>query len=451
MKKYVISISAALLALSTSAVTYMRVKTVDGNVVKYDVEQVLEVDFEEDPSVIDPEEEPSLAVYMAYNEFVADGGLLQLRGKGFEGESLEVDFQMKDGSVKTVKGSDITLLDKNLMSVKVPEGTGESFPIVIRNVATGDEAKSSFLFRDTRNLLIDFDSNLDLAYSTGAFEKGKDGSYNATDSIGWNNFEENYSVTGKKNQFGVFQNPEKWEGILFSPVDGLENDEIRSVFGPFKELIKADPASAKDYVVKFEVNVPKDSPTNLMTLALGFLSADEKEVVQLRPYNAFLQMSEIFWDKSDEDGSWRVASSKEFSTDGWMTVTIPMSEFMWNTAHGNYITSAHSFYEGNFSNEWDQQFFGDPKNHLSYAEKYYYVEKYLSNLTSEEGLLSYFGGFGILFDPYEYTQQPRNPKFAIDNIRIVPDDGNGAIYPKLKYGKPSQHYYLEPRVKAYKK
>lgn len=445
MKKYVISISAALLALSTSAVTYMRVKTVDGNVVKYDVEQVLEVDFEEDPSVIDPEEEPSLAVYMAYNEFVADGGLLQLRGKGFEGESLEVDFQMKDGSVKTVKGSDITLLNKNLMSVKVPEGTGESFPIVIRNVATGDEAKSSFLFRDTRNLLIDFDSNLDLAYSTGAFEKGKDGSYNATDSIGWNNLEENYSVTGKRNQFGVLHDPENWEAISFSPeAGGAVYDEVRSVFGPFKELVKANPASAKDYVVKFEVNVPKDSPTNCMTLSLGFTSAGEEVADQVRSYNAFLQMSAINWSKDVPEG-WMLVSSSEFYTDGWMTVTIPMSEFMWNVTNGNYIVSAHKFSEGDFSNEADQQFFGDPVNHLPY------VEKYSSRLTNDDDLSDYFGGFAITFNPYDGPRNSQKTKFAIDNIRIVPNDGNGAIYPKLKYGIPSQHYYMAPRRQAFKK
>lgn len=48
MKKIVLSVTAVMLAIAASAVTYMSVKTVDGQEVKYDVDNVKQVDYEKD-------------------------------------------------------------------------------------------------------------------------------------------------------------------------------------------------------------------------------------------------------------------------------------------------------------------------------------------------------------------------------------------------------------------
>ena len=121
-----------------------------------------------------------------------------------------------------------------------------------------------------------------------------------------------------------------------------------------------------------------------------------------------------------------------------------MDEFMWNFSNGNYITSAQNFTEGKFDGESDQPFFGDP-THVSY------VQKYQSKLSDDDELYEFFGGFAISFNPYDGPQNSgnKNSHFAIDNIRIVPNDGNGAYYPKLGWGVPRQHYFEAPRKSAF--
>jgi len=48
MKKIVLSVTAVMLAIAASAVTYMSVKTVDGQEVIYDLDNVKKIDYEED-------------------------------------------------------------------------------------------------------------------------------------------------------------------------------------------------------------------------------------------------------------------------------------------------------------------------------------------------------------------------------------------------------------------
>lgn len=50
MKKYLLSATVPMLAIVTGAVTYMQVKTTDDNVVKYDVDKVEQIDYEQDES-----------------------------------------------------------------------------------------------------------------------------------------------------------------------------------------------------------------------------------------------------------------------------------------------------------------------------------------------------------------------------------------------------------------
>ncbi len=390
-------------------------------------------------------------VYMMYNEFAADGDKLMLKGSSFVGDQMQVDFWLLDGTIYTAQGADVELVsnDGSQMYVKVPLGAAPSQYLTVRNAAEGKQSTCNIMFRDCRNVLVDFDTKLEMAYAVGAVAKAADGTYSMA-ALDWaSEVPALYSLTGVNN-YGVIHDADNWEGILFAPEAGdLEYDEVRTVFGPFKEAIMANPASAADYLVKFEVRVPEANPTNQMVLAFGFCSAANGVPDAVRPYCAGLQMSKVNWDKSSAEEGWKIAGAADFSTyEGkWMTVQIPMSEFMWAFSAGNYLTSAQNFSEGNFSNESDKDFFGDPINKSSY------VSKYMGKMQDEDDLYALFGGFGISFNPYDggsnTSAANKNAHFAIDNIRIVPNDGNGAYYPKLGWGVPKQHYFEAPRKNAY--
>lgn len=388
-------------------------------------------------------------VYMMYNEFAADGDILMLRGSSFVGEQMQVDFALENGTIYTAQGPDITLpsSDGSQMYVRVPWGAKAQQLLTVRNAAEGKESICGIIFRDTRNILVDFDTNVNMVSSTGAIAKGVDGSYSVAGLEWAAEVPALYTASPTKiNNYGVLHDADNWEGFSFAPeANGEVYDDVRSVYGIFKEEIKQNPASALNYLVKFEVWVPESNPTNQMVVTMGFTSAATGTPDAIRPYCAGLQMSKISWDKNSPDEGWKIASASNFSTyaGNWMTVQVPMSEFMWNFANGNYITSAQNFTEGNFGNDSDKDFFGDPTNKLGY------VTKFADRLSDDDDLYDNFGGFNMSFNPYDGNQNTsavnKNAHFAIDNIRIVPNDGNGAYYPKLGWGTPKQHYFEAPR------
>jgi len=393
-------------------------------------------------------------VYMMYNEFVADGDTLMLRGSNFVGDQMQVDFTLIDGQVYTAQGADVTLpsADGSQLYVKVPAGAAPRQFLKVRNAAEGKESICNIMFRDNRNMLIDWDTNTDVVYATGAIVKQVDGSYQmVSETIDWlDEIPQLYSAVPGKNKCGIFRDADAWEGILYAP--DAESEETRTVFGPFKNDIIANPSSASNYLVKFEVRVPASAPTKMMCLALGFATgAQEVKSApdQIRPYCAGLQMSKIDWDKSSAEEGWKLQGAANFSTyqGKWMTVQIPMDEFIWNFQNGNYITSAQNFTEGKFDNESDKQFFGDGITRASY------VSKFQSFLTKEDNMFEKFSAFAVSFNPYDGPQnassENKNSHFSIDNIRIVPNDGNGAYYPKLGWGVPKQHYFEAPRKSVF--
>ncbi len=390
-------------------------------------------------------------VYMMYNEFVADGDTLMLRGSNFVGDQMQVDFTLTNGQVYTAHGDDIILPsnDGSQMYVKVPAGAAPQQYLKVRNGAENKESVCNIMFRDTRNVFADWDNDLESLYLTGAVSKQPDGSYEmVSDVIDWlGEVPPLYSSKPGANKFGVFRDASAWEGVMFAPeANGTAYEDVRSVFGPFKEAIKANPASASSYVVKFEVRVPSEHPTKMMLLTLGFTSASAKEAAVMRPYCAGVQTSKLTWDKSSAEEGWKLSGISEFSTykGKWMTIQVPMDEFIWSFRNGKYITSAQNFTEGNFDIESDQQFFGDP-THVSY------VQKYQNKLADDEDLYEFFGGFAFSFNNIDAPEnsESKNSHFAIDNIRIVPNDGNGAYYPKLGWGVPRQHYFEAPRKSAF--
>lgn len=390
-------------------------------------------------------------VYMMYNEFVADGDWLKLKGSSFVGDQMCVDFVMSDGTSATVSGADIKLIGNNgdEMHVKVPAGAAFSQNFVVRNAAENKASVCPIMFRDYRNVLTDFDAITNYMFGSGAIEKDAEGIYSLAygdEKTAWTStVPANYSPTGVNN-FGVFNNADGWQNISFVP--GALTADNPTVFGPnFLPLIQADPASVNNYVVKFEMYVPKEFPTNYLVYTLGFSAANDDGCGESRAFCAGVQQSAITWNKDNPETGWEYEKASDFSTDGWMTVTVPMSEFMWNFQLKNYPAFAQNISEGDWGNADLQAAFGDSDNHTNYAQA---NQEAFGNSRKEK---SKWGSLIMQINPYD---GPKNAEainkaahIAIDNLRVVPNDGNGAIYPKTAFGKPSQHYYDNPRIKAF--
>ncbi len=426
--------------------------------------------------------------YMYYNEFVPDGGTLRIKGANFVGDSLQVDFRGTDGKTITVKGSDLTInaSDGSELYVKIPAGIDTSSTVVLRNASehyekdaadgsykAGDvkQTTSPILFRDSRNVLAQFDTeeNLNNLFMTGQIDKATDGSYTLTgDAADANIIANNYSF-GTSNKYAVFNDLGDFYSLVYAPLTAKSPTvaEDATVFGKFFDQCKAGNLDINNMAVKFEINVPSGYPTDGVTFSCGFCSNDKTDLsTPVRTWCAPIMMSEISWNKAGD--SWSASSASSFTTDGWMTVTIPMSEFIWNIAGKNFTTSAQNFIESTWANfteadvkamygDWQTDAYANanpstsanPTNHLSYTKAYGTEAMVPEDGESEPGVI--YGGFYISVNPYDNGYNSGNSFIAcIDNLRIVPNDGNGAIYPKIKYGKASQHYYISPRTSAYK-
>ena len=53
---------------------------------------------------------------------------------------------------------------------------------------------------------------------------------------------------------------------------------------------------------------------------------------------------------------------------------------------------------------------------------------------------------GIVFGQTDQPNESSHPFIAVDNLRIVPKDNNGAVYPMLKWGKPTRDFYICPNI-----
>jgi hypothetical protein len=219
---------------------------------------------------------PSPVINSVKSEYVEDGGIIELRG----------DFYFNPLVTFTgdVNG-EIVSVEKTLLKVKVPEGA-QVGPVTVKT-AFG-KAVSKFLFRDDRNTIINFDDKGHVTWTAPTFAG------------------ENNGVRPLTGKFAMFSDPEfgewKWN-----------NPTTLWFFAPernsgAKQLAVGNP---NDFVVKFEINVP----------------------VLWEDFNLLIFMSPYANDHGYDNASfarfqpWRAGG---FKTDGWETVTIPLSAFQYS-------------------------------------------------------------------------------------------------------------------------
>ena len=219
-------------------------------------------------------------------EYVETGGTAVIQGNFFvdnTGTPLQVFFP---GNIP----GEVTSLSIDEIKVTVPEGVGAG-PIQVKTIYGA--TRSSFYFRDDRNMVVNFD--------------------NLTAAGGWRS-----GVIGNSNPAPVSGNYVRFSGAMAGGAgvtwneDGFSFDLWPQANGrpdaPFYT------GEIKDAVIKFEVNVV--APWESAALQMIFT-----------PYSVTGQNSYIA-DASVPRGLWIPwQATGTFKTDGWITVSFPLSDF----------------------------------------------------------------------------------------------------------------------------
>jgi hypothetical protein len=341
------------------------------------------------------------AAYLFYNEFTVAGQPLKIKG-GEYAKGAKVSVLFNDGNGFNLASPKVEVKGNNEIWAVVPENVANSFPVMIVNGS--DSIKTDVLFRDARNIIVDFDNKKDQLYISGAAEK----------------YANLFSLN--TGDYGVFDDIKSWQAIVYQSARENAKAADSTVFGSFTNDILNKQLNIREFAIKFEVNVPKDHPIIGEVFEFGFCSGnDEDPIGNIRNCAAYWCPSEYVWIK--ETDSWEIDNAKPFYTDGWMTVTIPFSELLWKSK--NMSICADASHNGQYTNgAWT-----DYKHHYNYAQ-----------LHADPTEVERWGGFTINVNEYGSCLRREKYKVAMDNIRIVPNDGAGALYLKKDYGVPQRHY-----------
>ncbi len=385
---------------------------------------------------------PAPSIKMFRSEFVPEGGTLRIAGNAFlsvGGDELEVFFYGEDGEL--IKAEYDVKNDGKELLVKVPAGVADSKPVLVRNQF--GECESPMLFRDKRNVFLDFDNVL-ASDLHGALD---------TFSYDWNDFVKSSSKFDKfeamKSAMGGM--PEGCDGYyaaITTPTEfGFNTDEMiyftpysqgmeeKSLMGEFEDM------DLDKMVLKFEVLIPKEIPlAQWFYIVFSAYGAEDdlcndkykkpvncgyfsRDMTDLNSWNeeaqtcegkgdgtagAWLNMVTLSVDESDSPS----ATVKDpFHTNGeWMTIAVPLtsSYFRYNISKYNLVTNANFVSCGQLTKR-------DMYNMLFHAE----------GSGGQAATTPEFGGKFFV---------------AIDNFRVVPDDNGGVRFTKYYGATPASKY-----------
>jgi hypothetical protein len=236
-------------------------------------------------------------------EFVPDGSEAVIYGKNLK--NTEVIFPGNlTAVVNTEKSNDSTLV------VAVPEGT-TSGKISVKN-AKGEEVKSTFFFRDNRNIIINFDNKLPTWGGYTPFYQGeKMTRTDINDESTALPAELPDSCSGLYGfLYGKYNTAWTMSETMYIQYVANPDEGGR---GPVSIAGSFETYDIEDLALKFEVYIPKEVPYQGVKTEIFF-----------GPYNSpdkhgRSESPICFWEPYQKSGS--------FYTDGWETITIPLTEF----------------------------------------------------------------------------------------------------------------------------
>ena len=227
-----------------------------------------------------------------YEEYVPEGGTAVILGNFFINDPsspLKVFFPGNiEGTVTSVTLKEI--------QVTVPAGAGVG-PIQVKTIY--GSTRSSFYFRDDRGMVLNYDN----LTTSGSWRGG-------TIKNDANSLDKNYLLL--KGTLGDNAGAEDFPGGGFvSEMWGDANGR------PEGNLFTGDPA---DYLFKFEANVVQWTGAYLNICWGPWASS-------VGPYQ-----NQLYWSDRNARGLWRPweTNGGSYTTNGWMTVTIPMSDMKYN-------------------------------------------------------------------------------------------------------------------------
>lgn len=257
---------------------------------------------------------PAPVVKAMSNEFAKEGEEVTITGQYFI-SPITIEFQ---GAV--IEEADMKL-SETAVTFKIPAGAQ---PGVVKVTTASGTTKAPFQYRDPRGLITNFDGGTDIVPQGWNFkgeyksENGVDGNYvelksaNVLDESGaWN---EDYKI-------------DFWCG-------NWNGDPMSVTSGPGTPICYVvDFTDFKNMALKFEICIPKSNPWSSGAMQLIFTNS-KNAANDSWQNNTFVHSSAS--DPAGLDlcrGLWRPwEATGEFHTDDkWITVTVPFSEFVYNS------------------------------------------------------------------------------------------------------------------------
>lgn len=387
-----------------------------------------------------PAEYKQLCVSMCDNEFAVK--TINLYGNNFlEGTGIEVYFWNEEDADYTAKAT-YEIKDLNHLKVYIPENAGENHPIYLKNKY--NELYTDFIYRDTRNLLITHDDKdyLNLFNQNRPDEEYYDEYEDRVYSLPISKDVLKETVFKSENtngDFSIFWN-NNFTTWTYSPYGEANPEGIDpkypTPFGIFSESIDNGETTFNDYVIKFEVFVPEEYPMNGNSLVIGFYGMDPFEC---REYSAIWQPSKVYWNKY-EYIYWEYDRCDNWTSGGdWMTVTIPMEELRYNFMAKAYHCAPENDRKILDGSDDVYSAYGDNKNGLPFFDLY---GDYAGKLMTKK--VKPISGIAIIYDMYDEPNNDSEPLIAVDNLRIVPKDNNGGVWPMFNWGMPTREFNTAP-------
>ena len=223
----------------------------------------------------------------------------------------------------TVEGEQITSITKTAIKFIVPEGAVQGNIRVKSIYGTG---QSVFQYKDTRNILFDWDGKYEGALAAGNSWNG-DNEKKGQILASVPSVDEKYMVMGPATlSGGQWQTPGEYLMMYWPDPNATEGCVPLYNLPQFKKML--EDYKIEELALKFEVYVPTSNPWMAEGMQIRFTSLDEVSMSN--------QTQDYIWndDESHEEGKaprgvwvpWEETGSYD-TNNQWVTVTLKMSEF----------------------------------------------------------------------------------------------------------------------------
>lgn len=223
----------------------------------------------------------------------------------------------------TVEGEQITSITKTAIKFIVPEGVVQGNIRVKSIYGTG---QSVFQYKDTRNILFDWDGKYEGALAAGNSWNG-DNEKKGQILASVPSVDEKYMVMGPATlSGGQWQTPGEYLMMYWPDPNATEGCVPLYNLPQFKKML--EDYKIEELALKFEVYVPTSNPWMAEGMQIRFTSLDEVSMSN--------QTQDYIWndDESHEEGKaprgvwvpWEETGSYD-TNNQWVTVTLKMSEF----------------------------------------------------------------------------------------------------------------------------